>query len=95
MWMNPSPEPHHGRSGRAKFFARRRRFARADAGGSFERLARAFGKITYEAWRATSMRDSKASSSPFDSALVETRIGAVRPHCISKSSWQAGDQSRI
>jgi len=40
------------------------------------------GKSLYEAWRATSMRDSKASSSPFDSALVETRIGSGSDHTV-------------
>jgi N-acetylated-alpha-linked acidic dipeptidase len=40
------------------------------------------GKSLYEAWRATSMRDSKASSPPFDSALVETRIGSGSDHTV-------------
>src|ERR1700674_5253938 len=34
------------------------------------------GKSLYEAWRATAMRDAKASTPPLDSALVETRIGS-------------------
>jgi len=40
------------------------------------------GKSLYEAWRATSMRDSKASSPPLDSALVETRIGSGSDHTV-------------
>jgi len=40
------------------------------------------GKSLYEAWRATRMRDSKASSPPFDSALVETRIGSGSDHTV-------------
>jgi N-acetylated-alpha-linked acidic dipeptidase len=40
------------------------------------------GKSLYEAWRATAMRDSKASSPPFDSALVETRIGSGSDHTV-------------
>jgi N-acetylated-alpha-linked acidic dipeptidase len=40
------------------------------------------GKSLYEAWRATSMRDSKADSPPFDSALVETRIGSGSDHTV-------------
>jgi N-acetylated-alpha-linked acidic dipeptidase len=40
------------------------------------------GKSLYEAWRATSMRDLKASSPPFDSALVETRIGSGSDHTV-------------
>jgi len=40
------------------------------------------GKSLYAAWRATRMRDSKASSPPFDSALVETRIGSGSDHTV-------------
>jgi N-acetylated-alpha-linked acidic dipeptidase len=40
------------------------------------------GKSLYEAWRATAMRDSKADSPPFDSALVETRIGSGSDHTV-------------
>jgi N-acetylated-alpha-linked acidic dipeptidase len=40
------------------------------------------GKSLYEAWRATSMRDSKASAAPLDSALVETRIGSGSDHTV-------------
>jgi N-acetylated-alpha-linked acidic dipeptidase len=40
------------------------------------------GKSLYEAWRATSMRDSKASAPPPDSALVETRIGSGSDHTV-------------
>jgi N-acetylated-alpha-linked acidic dipeptidase len=40
------------------------------------------GKSLYEGWRATSMRDLKASSPPFDSALVETRIGSGSDHTV-------------
>jgi len=40
------------------------------------------GKSLYEAWRATSMRDSKASTPPLDSALVETRIGSGSDHTV-------------
>jgi N-acetylated-alpha-linked acidic dipeptidase len=40
------------------------------------------GKSLYEAWRATAMRDLKASSPPFDSALVETRIGSGSDHTV-------------
>jgi N-acetylated-alpha-linked acidic dipeptidase len=40
------------------------------------------GKSLYEAWRATRMRDSKAGSPPFDSALVETRIGSGSDHTV-------------
>jgi len=40
------------------------------------------GKSLYEAWRATRMRDSKASSPPFDGALVETRIGSGSDHTV-------------
>jgi N-acetylated-alpha-linked acidic dipeptidase len=40
------------------------------------------GKSLYEAWRATAMRDSKASSPPLDSALVETRIGSGSDHTV-------------
>jgi N-acetylated-alpha-linked acidic dipeptidase len=40
------------------------------------------GKSLYEAWRATAMRDTKASSPPLDSALVETRIGSGSDHTV-------------
>jgi len=40
------------------------------------------GKSLYEAWRATSMRDAKASAPPLDSALVETRIGSGSDHTV-------------
>jgi N-acetylated-alpha-linked acidic dipeptidase len=40
------------------------------------------GKSLYEGWRATSMRELKASSPPFDSALVETRIGSGSDHTV-------------
>ena len=40
------------------------------------------GKSLYEAWRATTMRDSKASTPPLDSALVETRIGSGSDHTV-------------
>ncbi len=40
------------------------------------------GRSLYEAWRATTMRDSKASARPFDSALVETRIGSGSDHTV-------------
>jgi len=40
------------------------------------------GKSLYEAWRATSMRDLKASTPPLDSALVETRIGSGSDHTV-------------
>jgi N-acetylated-alpha-linked acidic dipeptidase len=40
------------------------------------------GKTLYEAWRATSMRDSQASAPPLDSALVETRIGSGSDHTV-------------
>jgi N-acetylated-alpha-linked acidic dipeptidase len=40
------------------------------------------GKSLYEAWRVTSMRDSKASAAPLDSALVETRIGSGSDHTV-------------
>jgi N-acetylated-alpha-linked acidic dipeptidase len=40
------------------------------------------GQSLYEAWRATRMRDSRASSPPFDSALVETRIGSGSDHTV-------------
>jgi N-acetylated-alpha-linked acidic dipeptidase len=40
------------------------------------------GKSLYEAWRATSTRDSKASAPPLDSALVETRIGSGSDHTV-------------
>src|SRR3989454_8298335 len=38
------------------------------------------GKSLYEAWRATGKRDAKAGAAPFDSALVETRIGSGSDH---------------
>src|SRR5213082_3327182 len=40
------------------------------------------GKSLYEAWRATSMRDTKASAPPLDSALLETRIGSGSDHTV-------------
>jgi N-acetylated-alpha-linked acidic dipeptidase len=40
------------------------------------------GKSLYEAWRATSMRDTKAAMPPLDSALVETRIGSGSDHTV-------------
>ena len=40
------------------------------------------GKSLYEAWRATSQRDDKASAPPLDSALVETRIGSGSDHTV-------------
>jgi N-acetylated-alpha-linked acidic dipeptidase len=40
------------------------------------------GKSLYEAWRATSKRDAKASTPPLDSALVETRIGSGSDHTV-------------
>ncbi len=40
------------------------------------------GKSLYEAWRATSKRDAKASAAPLDSALVETRIGSGSDHTV-------------
>src|ERR1700704_6392027 len=40
------------------------------------------GKSLYEAWRATAMRDSKASTPPLDNALVETRIGSGSDHTV-------------
>src|SRR5258708_5118473 len=40
------------------------------------------GKSLYEAWRATSMRDSRASVRALDSALVETRIGSGSDHTV-------------
>src|SRR5438132_12854050 len=40
------------------------------------------GKSLYEAWRDTSMRDTKASAPPLDSALVETRIGSGSDHTV-------------
>ena len=40
------------------------------------------GKSLYEAWCATSMRDSKASAVPLDSRLVETRIGSGSDHTV-------------
>jgi N-acetylated-alpha-linked acidic dipeptidase len=40
------------------------------------------GKSLYEAWRTTTMRDSKVSTPPFDSTLVETRIGSGSDHTV-------------
>jgi len=40
------------------------------------------GKSLYEAWRATSKRDDKASAPPPDSGLVETRIGSGSDHTV-------------
>jgi len=40
------------------------------------------GKSLYEAWRATAMRDSKESTPPLDSELVETRIGSGSDHTV-------------
>ena len=40
------------------------------------------GKSLFEAWRATSMRDTKASAPPLDSGLVETRIGSGSDHTV-------------
>ena len=40
------------------------------------------GKSLYEAWRATSMRDEKATAPPLDSALVQTRIGSGSDHTV-------------
>ena len=40
------------------------------------------GKSLYEAWRATSKRDAKASTAPLDSALVEMRIGSGSDHTV-------------
>ncbi len=40
------------------------------------------GKSLYDAWCATSMRDSKASVRPLDSELVETRIGSGSDHTV-------------
>jgi len=40
------------------------------------------GRSLYEAWRSTTMHDSKASTVPFDSALVETRIGSGSDHTV-------------
>ena len=40
------------------------------------------GKSLYEAWRATSKRDEKASAPPLDSGLVETRIGSGSDHTV-------------
>src|SRR5438067_2099256 len=40
------------------------------------------GKSLYEAWRATSKREDKASAPPLDSALVETRIGSGSDHTV-------------
>ncbi len=37
---------------------------------------------TYEAWRATDMRDKKLSAPPADSQLVETRIGSGSDHTV-------------
>jgi N-acetylated-alpha-linked acidic dipeptidase len=40
------------------------------------------GKSLYEAWRTTTTRDSKVSTPPFDSTLVETRIGSGSDHTV-------------
>jgi N-acetylated-alpha-linked acidic dipeptidase len=40
------------------------------------------GKSLYDAWRATSTRNSKASTPPLDSELVETRIGSGSDHTV-------------
>jgi len=40
------------------------------------------GRSLYEAWRATSKRDEKASAPPLDSALVQTRIGSGSDHTV-------------
>jgi N-acetylated-alpha-linked acidic dipeptidase len=40
------------------------------------------GKSLYEAWRATSLRDSKTATPPPDSELVETRIGSGSDHTV-------------
>jgi N-acetylated-alpha-linked acidic dipeptidase len=40
------------------------------------------GRSLYEAWRTTTMRDTKAATVPFDSALVETRIGSGSDHTV-------------
>ncbi|HET9994560.1 MAG TPA: M28 family metallopeptidase [Candidatus Acidoferrum sp.] len=40
------------------------------------------GKSLYEAWRATSTRNSKTGATPADSALVETRIGSGSDHTV-------------
>jgi N-acetylated-alpha-linked acidic dipeptidase len=40
------------------------------------------GKSLYEAWRATSARNSKAGMTPADNALVETRIGSGSDHTV-------------
>jgi N-acetylated-alpha-linked acidic dipeptidase len=40
------------------------------------------GKSLYEAWRATTMRDSQVSTPPLDSELVETRIGSGSDHTV-------------
>jgi N-acetylated-alpha-linked acidic dipeptidase len=40
------------------------------------------GKSLYEAWRATTMRDSKTSTPPADNELVETRIGSGSDHTV-------------
>ena len=40
------------------------------------------GKSLYEAWRATSMRESKARVPPPDAELVETRIGSGSDHTV-------------
>src|SRR5438270_1171779 len=39
-------------------------------------------KSLYEAWRATSRRDTNASQPPLDSGLVETRIGSGSDHTV-------------
>src|SRR5436853_136590 len=56
--------------------------------GSFERYSidegahAPSGQPLYEAWRATTMRGSKASTPLVDSALVETRIGSGSDHTV-------------
>jgi N-acetylated-alpha-linked acidic dipeptidase len=40
------------------------------------------GKSLYEAWRATSMRDSRSPTPPADNELVETRIGSGSDHTV-------------
>ena len=40
------------------------------------------GRSLYEAWRATTMRDTKASAPPADASLVETRIGSGSDHTV-------------
>src|SRR5690242_5677973 len=40
------------------------------------------GKSLYEAWRATTKRDARASAPPLDNGLVETRIGSGSDHTV-------------